>query len=328
MQREERMITRRHGLAAAAATALAGPVRAADPWPTRPIRLIVPFAPGGFTDIAARLVAVQLTPRLGQTVVVENRAGAAGIIGTEAAARSEPDGYTLVMGGVSTHAMNVTLYRRLPYDPQRDFAAVSGVANGPNILVVHPSLPARDLASLIAIVRERPGRITYGSAGAGTSTHLAGELFRGMAGVDVLHVPFRSTSLATTALLGGQLDMMFDTLASALPHVRDGKLRALAVTSPQRIGALPDMPTMAETLPGFEVGVWAGLFAPAATPRAVVDRIAAAARDALTAPELVARFAELGVAPHPAGPDEYAAFMRAEIERWGAVIRRAGITAD
>ncbi|GGG36649.1 hypothetical protein GCM10010964_25660 [Caldovatus sediminis] len=322
------MITRRLALGAAAAATLGRPAAAADPWPTRPVRIVVPFAPGGFTDIAARLLAAQLSPRLGQSVVIENRAGAAGIIGTEAVARSEPDGYTLVMGGVSTHAMNVTLYRRLPYDPQRDFAAVSGVANGPNILVVHPSLPVRDLAGLIALARERPGRLTYGSAGAGTSTHLAGELFRGMAGVDVLHVPFRSTSLATTALLGGQLDMMFDTLASALPHVRDGKLRALAVTSPRRIAALPDLPTMAETLPGFEVGVWTGLFAPVATPRPIVERIAAATRDALAAPGLVARFAELGVAPHPAGPDEYAAFMRAEIERWGAVIRRAGITAD
>jgi tripartite-type tricarboxylate transporter receptor subunit TctC len=321
------MITRRAGIAALAALA-AAPARAADPWPTRPLRLIVPFAPGGFTDIAARIVAALLTPRLGLAVVVENRAGAAGIIGTEAAARSEADGYTLVMGGVSTHAMNVTLYRRLPYDPLRDFAAVSGVANGPNILVVHPSLPVRDLAGLIALARERPGRITYGSAGAGTSTHLAGELFRGMAGVDILHVPFRSTSLATTSLLGGQLDMMFDTLASALPHVRDGKLRALAVTSPQRVRALPDMPTMAETLPGFEVGVRAGLFAPAATPRPVVERIAAATREALTAPELVTRFADLGVEPHPVGPAEYTAFVRSEIERWGAVIRRAGITAD
>jgi tripartite-type tricarboxylate transporter receptor subunit TctC len=326
------MIRRRSALAAALLAAAPYGVRAQTTgdanWPTRPIRLIVPFTPGGFTDIAARIVAAQLTPRLGQAVVVENRAGAAGIIGTEAAARSEPDGYTLVMGGVSTHAMNVTLYRRLPYDPQRDFAAVSGVANGPNILVVHPGLAARNLSELIAMARARPGAITYGSAGAGTSTHLAGELFRGMAGVDILHVPFRSTSLATTSLLGGQLDMMFDTLASALPHVRDGKLRALAVTSPRRTAALPDLPTMAETLPGFEVGVWAGLFAPAATPRPVVERIATATREALTTPELVARFADLGVSPHPAGPDEYAAFMRAEIERWGAVIRRAGITPD
>ncbi|MBP0447566.1 tripartite tricarboxylate transporter substrate binding protein [Roseomonas sp. SSH11] len=323
------MTTRREVLSATAATALLGALprpAGAQTWPTRPIRMIVAFAPGGFTDIAARIVSERLATILGQPVAVDNRAGAAGIIGTEAAARSAADGYTLLMGTISTHAMNVGLYRSLSYDPVADFAPVSGVASSPNLLVAHPSKGIRDVAALIARAKAQPGVLTYGSGGNGTSSHLAGELFKSLAGVDLLHVPFRSTAPAATALVSGQVDLMFDTLPSALPHVRDGRLTALGVTSSQRLPSLPEIPAVAETVPGFEMGVWTALFAPAGTPRAVIERVDAATREAL--PQLAPRFAELGLEPFSAGPDEVAAHLRAEIAKWTGVIRQARITAD
>ncbi|WP_207540218.1 Bug family tripartite tricarboxylate transporter substrate binding protein [Sabulicella rubraurantiaca] len=322
------MSTRRHLLAAgAAALATSAPRGAsAQSWPTRPIRLIVAFAPGGFTDIAARLLAERLGAALGQPVTVDNRAGAAGIIGTEAAARSAADGYTLLMGTISTQAMNVGLYRTLPYDPVADFAPVSGVATSPNLLVAHPSKGIGDVAALIARARAEPGVLTYGSGGNGTSSHLAGELFKSLARVDLLHVPFRSTAPAATALVAGQVDVMFDTLPSALPHAREGRLRALGVTSAQRLPGLPDIPAVAETVAGFEMGVWTGLFVPASTPAPIVERLNAATQEAL--PHLAPRFAELGLQPFAAGPAELAAHLRREIGKWMEVIRAAPITAD
>lgn len=321
------MTIRRRALLAAPltmpASALAQPA-----WPTRPIRLVVAFAPGGFTDIAARVLAERLSTDLGQPVTVDNRAGAGGIIGTEAAARSAPDGHTLLMGTISTHAMNLGLYASLPYDPVRDFAPVARVATAPNLLVAHPAAGVSDVAGLIARARAAPGGLTYGSGGNGTSSHLAGELFKAMAGVDLLHVPFRSTAPAATALLAGQVQVMFDTLPSALPQVREGRLRALGVTAPQRLPALPEVPAVAETVPGFEMGVWVGLFAPAGTPAPVVARLDAATRAALEAPELRARFADLGLEPFPAGPDELRAFLAQEITRWLGVVQRAGIRLD
>jgi tripartite-type tricarboxylate transporter receptor subunit TctC len=295
----------------------------------RPIRLIVAFAPGGATDVAARLLAERLAEGLGQPVVVENRAGAAGIIGTEAAARSPADGLTLLMGTISTHAMNLPLYgRRLSYDPVKDFAPVSRVATGPNLLVVHPSVPARSVAELVALAKAKPGGLAYGSGGNGTSTHLAAEMFKAMAGVDLLHVPFRSTAPAATALAAGQVQVMFDTIISALPLVREGQVRALAVTAPERLPALPDLPTVAETLPGFEMGIWVGLFVPAGTPAAAIARIDAATRAALAMPGLQARLEGIGAQPFPAGPEEFAAFLQAEIARWTQVVEAARITAD
>jgi tripartite-type tricarboxylate transporter receptor subunit TctC len=320
---------RRDLLPLAAGLALAAPAARAQPaWPTRPIRLIVAFAPGGFTDIAARVLAAQLGQQLGQQVVVDNRAGAAGIIGTEAAMRAEPDGYTLLMGTISTHAMNVGLYRRLPYDPVAGFTPVSRVATGPSLLVAHPSLGITDLATLIARAREKPGDITCGSAGNGTSSHLAMELLQAQAGIQFLHVPFRSTSTAAQALLAGQVQVMFDPIPSSLPQVRDGRMTAIAVTAARRLAELPAVPAMAETLPGFEMGVWVGIFGPAGLPAPIVARIDAATRQALASPELVGRFAELGMLPFPGGPQELRDFLAAEIDRWVAVVRRAGITAD
>jgi tripartite-type tricarboxylate transporter receptor subunit TctC len=319
---------RRDMLPLAAATLAASAAQAQPAWPTRPIRLIVAFAPGGFTDIAARVLAAQLGPLLGQQVVVDNRAGAAGIIGTEAAMRAEPDGYTLLMGTISTHAMNVGLYRRLPYDPVAGFTPIARVATGPSLLVAHPSLGISDLATLVARAKERPGGITCGSAGNGTSSHLAMELLQAQAGVEFLHVPFRSTSTAAQALLAGQVQIMFDPIPSSLPQVREGRMVAIAVTSPRRLAELPAVPAMAETLPGFEMGVWVGLFGPAGLPAPIVARVDAATRQALTSPDLLARFAELGMLPFPGGPQELSAFLATEIDRWVGVVRRAGITAD
>jgi tripartite-type tricarboxylate transporter receptor subunit TctC len=320
-------IRRRH-LAALAALPVAAHAQGTD-WPRRPIRLVAAFAPGGATDINARVLAERLSADLGQQMVVENRAGAAGIIGTEAVARATPDGYTLLLGTISTHAMNVPLYgARLTYDPLKDFAPVSRLSTSSNLLVVHPDVPARDVAALVAYARANPGKLAYGSGGNGTSTHLAGEMFKAMAGVDILHVPFRSTSPATTALTAGQIQVMFDTAVSALPLVREGRLRALAVTSPQRLPELPDLPAVAETLPGFEMGTWLGVFAPPATPRPIIEKIDTAMRAALADPAFRARLAQIGVEPFPAGPEEFASFVAREIERWTMVVRSARITAD
>lgn len=324
------MVTRRQLLSAASAvglsTALPPRPALAQSWPTRPIRMIVAFAPGGFTDIAARLLAERLSTSLGQPVTVDNRAGAAGIIGTEAAARSTPDGYTVLMGTISTHAMNVGLYKNLAYDPVSDFAPVSGVATSPNLLVAHPPKGIADVAGLIARARAAPGVLTYGSGGNGTSSHLAGELFKSLTGVDLLHVPFRSTAPAASAVLAGQVDLMFDTLPSSLPHAREGRLVPLGVTSANRQAGLPAIPAVAETVPGFEMGVWTALFVPAATPLPIIERLDAATREAL--PQLSARFAELGLEPFISGPQATSAYLRAEIGKWTQVIRNAGITAD
>lgn len=320
-------MTRRRAVFSATMAALATPrIASAQAWPARPIRMIVAFAPGGFTDIAARLLAERLSASLGQAVTVDNRAGAGGIIGTEAAARSPADGTTVLMGTISTQAMNVGLYRTLPYDPVADFAPVSGVATSPNILVAHPSRGIADVAALVARAKARPSALTFASGGNGTSSHLAGELFKSMAGVDLLHVPFRSTAPAASALVAGQVDLMFDTLPSSLPHVREGRLKGLGVTSARRLPDLPDLPAVAETVPGFEMGVWTALFLPAGAPRAIIERLDAATREAL--PQLRARFTELGLEPLPMNPEELATHLRAEIAKWTGVVRAARISAD
>lgn len=320
--------TRRH-FAALGAIGLARPALAQAPWPSRSIRLVAPFAPGGATDIIARLAAARLQAALGQGVVVENRAGASGIIGSELVARAAPDGYTLLMGSVTTHAVNVPMYGpRLTYDPLRDFVPVTRFAAGYNVLVVHPSVPATNVAELIALARARPGALAYGHGGNGTSSHLAGEMFKAAAGVDILTVPFRSTSPATAALLANEVQIMFDTSTSSLPLARQGSVRLLATCAPQRRPAMPEVPAVAETLPGFEMSTWSGIFAPASTPAAIVERVDAAARAALEEQETLARLAALGNEPFYAGPRDFAAFIRADIQRWTEVVRRARITAE
>ena len=323
-------MTRRHlaGLALGGA-AMARSAAAQPAWPTRPIRLIVPFAPGGATDVIARLMAARMQQELGQPLVVENRAGASGIIGSEVVARAAPDGYTILMGSVTTHAVNVPMYgARLSYDPVRDFAPVTRISAGYNVLVVHPDLPARNVAELIALAKARPGALAYGHGGNGTSTHLAGEMFKAAAGVDILTVPFRSTSPATAALLANEIQLMFDTSTSALPLVAQGRLRLLATCAPTRRPAAPDVPAVAETLPGFEMSTWSGLFAPAATPAPILARLDTAAREAMQDPQMLQRFEQLGNEPFHAGPDEFARFVRADIARWTTIVRDARITAE
>jgi tripartite-type tricarboxylate transporter receptor subunit TctC len=309
-----------------------GPARQAGAqarYPERPVRLVVAFAPGGFTDIVARLVAAKLSETLGQQVIIDNKAGAGGIIGTEVAAKALPDGYTLLLGTISTHAMNPHLYAKLPYDPVKDFAPVARIANSPNILVVHPSVPAKSVAELIALAKAKPGDLKYGSGGNGTSSHLAGEMFKAMAGVDIQHIPYRSTSNAATALLADEISLMFDTLPSSLPHVRAGKLRALAVTVAERVPSVPELPTVAGSgLPGFEMGVWVGLFAPAGTPQPVIARLDAEAKALLALPEIATRFDELGLTPFYAPPEGLAAYLREENDKWGRVIRGADIRIE
>ena len=303
---------------------------ATDPWPSRSINLIVAFAPGGFTDIAARLMADKLSVELGQPIVVENRAGAAGVIGTQAAARAKPDGYTLLLGTISTHAINVGLYKSLPYDPVKDFAPVSGVASGPLVLVVNPDIGVKTIQELIDKARAEPGKYTYGSGGPGTTSHLAAEMFKSMAGIDLLHVPYRSPSLATTGLLGKQVDMMFDTVPATISNVKAGRIMALGISGAPDAGKIVDMnlPAISDTLPGFDANTWVGMFAPAGTPPRIVEALDAALRKSLTDPALVTRLAEIGMLPFVSSSQEFAEYIRTDTQRWVELIHKNGISLD
>jgi len=305
------------------------PVAAAQNYPTKPIRLVVPFPAGGTTDILARAAAQKLSEALGQQVVVDNRPGAGGNIGADIVAKSAPDGYTLLMGTVGTHAINPSLYTKMPYDHFKDFVPVVLVAGVPNVLVVTPSLPVNSVQDLIKLAKDKPGQINFASSGSGTSIHLSGELFKTMTGVEMTHVPYKGSSPALTDLMGGQVQLMFDNLPSALPQIRGGKLRALAVTSTKRAPALPDVPTMAESgLPGFEASSWFGVLAPAGTPPAVVTRINTEINKWLQSPE--AREQLLGQGAEAAGgsPQQFVAHIRAETEKWAKVVKASGAKAD
>ena len=322
---------RRTLLLAAAALPLAMhamPAHAQADWPARPIKLIVAFAPGGFTDIAARLLADSLTRKLGQPVIVENRPGAAGFIGTQAAAQAPADGHTFLLGTISTHAINVGLYKKLPYDPVKDFLPVSGVAKGPLVLTVHPSVGAKTVADLIAKAKAQPGRLTYASGGSGTTSHLAAELLKSIAGIDLLHVPYKSPSLATTALLGGQVDIMFDTVPTSLPHVNSGRVLALGVSGNVRVELMRDVPPLGPVLQGFNPDTWAVMFAPAGTPPAIADRMGAAVAETLNAPEVTKRLSEIGMVPHPVRGAELTDFLRKDTQRWVDLIRKNNIPAQ
>jgi tripartite-type tricarboxylate transporter receptor subunit TctC len=299
----------------------------AQDYPARPIRLIVPFAPGGSSDTVSRLVAQKLSAALGQQVVLENRSGAGGNIGMDAVAKAAPDGYTLLFAAGSA-AINVSLYDRLPFDPLKDLVPVSHVCNVNGILVVHPSVPARTLREFIDLARARPDAINYASAGSGTVVHLAGEMFKSMARVNLTHVPYKGSGPALTDLLGGQVQAMFANMPGTLQHVKADKLRVLAVTGARRSPLLPDVPAISELVPGYAASTWFGVFAPAGTPAAIVARVNAEIGKALAAPDLLATLRAEGAEPVGGSAEQFAQFFREEVSRWGAVVRSSGARAN
>ena len=301
----------------------------AETYPTRPIRFVVPLAPGGAVDIAARAVAQGLSTRLGQQVVVDNRSGGGGNIGAEIVAKAPPDGYTMVMGSSSNFGVNPTLYKNLPYDAIRDFAAVSLVSFAPNALFVHPSVPAQTVKELVALAKSRPGALNFASSGQGGSNHLAGELFKMVAGIDIVHVPYKGTGPALADTISGQVQMQFGSVIAVLPHLKAGKLRALAATVPRRVAALPQVPTMAEAgYPAVETTVWTGVLVPARTPTPIVAKLNTEIVAVLKDPDLRARFAAQGAEAVGSSSAEFAAHIRREIDKWGKVVRAAGLTVN
>ena len=302
--------------------------QAPDPYPSKPLRFILPFPPGGGTDILGRLIAERMTASLGQPVVTENRGGAGGNVGAEAAARSAPDGYTIVLVAPSL-AISKSLYSKLNYDAVKDFAPVSLVATVPNVMVTHPSVPANTLAEFIRLAKTKPGEMNFGSGGSGTSNHLAGELFNIVAGVKLVHVPYKGVNLAMNDVLSGQIHLVVIGVPAAAPHIKAGRLRALALVAPQRAAALPEVPTVAEAgLPNFEVTTWYGILAPAGTPKAIVTRLNAELVKAMHAPDLKERLAAMATDPATSTPEEFADYIKREIAKWGEVVRQAGLKAD
>lgn len=294
-------------------------------YPTRPLRLVVPAAPGGGTDISARILAEGLGAALGQTVVVDNRAGAGTVLGADIVSKATPDGYVLLISPNSL-AFNAALYRKLPYDTLRDFAPISLVADQPNILVIHPSLPARSFQEFVALGRSQPGKLVYGSGGVGVGSHLAMELLLLSQKIELVHVPYKGVGPALTALLGNEVSTLLSTFASALPHVKSGRLHALGVTSAQRAPALPETPTIAESgVPGYEYGTWYGLLAPAGSPRTIVEKLSRATAEVLASPKTVDRYVGQGLTPVPSTPARFAAHLKSEIEKWTKVVRAANI---
>ena len=302
---------------------------AEDDYPNHPVRIVVPFAPGGSTDVVARILADKLQGELGQAFVVENRPGAGGNIGADVVAKSNPDGYTLLMGTTGVLAINNYLYKDMPFDPQRDFAPVSYTSLITNILVVNANVPAKNVAELVALAKSKPGQLTFASSGAGSSTHLSAELFKSMAGVDIVHVPYKGSSQAITDLMAGHVTMLVDNAPSSLPYVQQGKLRALAVTSLKRMPGLPDVPTLDEAgVKGYESLSWSGIVAPAATPKAVIAKLNAAIERVLAMPDVKKKFADLGVDPVGGPPEAFTRHIRAESEKWGRVVKAANITLN
>ncbi len=303
---------------------LAVPAQAQE-YPVKPIRLIVPFAAGGPMDIMSRAVADKLTSAWGQQVVVDNRGGAGGSIGTEIAARAAPDGYSLLTGHIGTHAVNVSLYRKLGYDPVKDFAPITLMATLPLGLFVHQSVPARSVRELIAYAKARPGQLNFASAGSGGPTHMAGEMLKAMAGIDIVHVPYKGNAAALNDLIAGQAQMMFSNLLTAMPHVRSGRLRAIAISSAQRSPQAPDLPTVAESgVPGYDILPWYGVLAPAGTPRAIVIKLNREIRAILEAPEMKLRFMAQGIDLVTSTPEDFGKLIRAEIPKWRKVVKDSG----
>jgi len=310
-----------------AALALSGPAAAQPPaWPSRPVRVIVPFGAGSGNDLVARLLAERLSRTLGQPFIVDNRVGANGSIGADAVAHAAPDGYTLFVTTNTTQAANPSLMKRLNYDPIKDFAPIGRIANTPALLVVHPSVPVRSVPELVALAKAQPGRLSYASGSAGTL--VPGAMLTSAAGIDMLHVPYKTIPQALNDVIAGQVQMMFTDMATGLPQVKAGKVRAIGISSLQPAALLPEVPPIAATLPGFELLAWYALYAPAGTPQAVIDRLNAQTRAAVADPALRERFAAMGLEPVGSTPQELAAFGRSELEKWTRLIKAAGIQPE
>ena len=323
-----RSFSRRHGLkllAAAATLAVAGGAAAQGAFPSKPINIIVPFSAGGTTDILARIVGQALSVELGQAVIIDNKPGAGGNIGGQAAARAPADGYTLFMGTVGTHAINQSLYKKMPFDPIKDFAPLSRVATVPNLLVAHPSRPYKTVKELIAYAKAHPGEVTYGSPGSGASPHVSGALFQSMTKAELTHVPYKGSAPAVSDLLGNQIAIMFDNMPSAIQHVRSGKLRPIAVTTAKRSPELPDVPTIAEAgVPGYEATSWFGLWAPVKTPADVQQKLHTALSKVLKDPAVVKKISDQGGDVVIDTPAQFDAFIKAEAAKWGKVVKESG----
>ncbi len=307
--------------------ALWSTIAVAQSYPAKPIRIIVGYPAGGPTDMIARTVAQKLSPALGQQVIVDNRPGASGMIGAELAVKAPPDGYTLLTVPI-TYAVTPSVFPKMPYDAEKDLAPVALVAAAPFILVVHPTLPVKTVKDLIALAKSRPGQINYASASAGGMPHLAGELFNIMAGVKLTHIPYKGAAPATIDLLAGQVSLMFNNMLSAMPHVKSGKLRAVAVTSAKRSSAVPELPTVAETIPGFEASGWYGAFAPAATPREIIAKLNGEINRLMRQPDVAQRLAGDGVEAVTMTPAEFGTYLHSEIVKWGKVVKISGATVD
>lgn len=329
-------IDRRRLLLASAGSLLApAAVRAQSAWPNKPVRIVVPFAPAGTTDILARALTPELTRAFGQTFIIDNKPGAGGNLGADAIAKSAPDGYNLLMGTVGTHAINAALYPKMPFDPVKDFVPVVLVAGVPNVLVMNPakaeSAGIHNVADLVRFAKANTGKLNMASSGNGTSIHLTGELFKSVTGTYMVHFPYRGSGPALLDLIGGTMDLMFDNLPSALPHIKSGKLKALAVTSIQRSAALPDLPTIAETggvMKGFDASSWFGLFAPAGTPMDIVNRINQETAKSFQSPAFKERLQSQGAIPGGQPPAEFAAFIAAETKKWAQVVKVSGAKVD
>jgi tripartite-type tricarboxylate transporter receptor subunit TctC len=310
-----------------AALSLAGPAHAAENYPVRPVRLVVGFPAGGPTDVLARLIAQKLSERLGQQFVIENKPGAGSNIATEAALNAPPDGYTILVCA-SANTINSTLYKKLPFDFARDSAAVAGLARVPNALLLHPSVPATSVAAFVAHAKANPGKINMASSGSGTTVHLAGELFKAMTGVELVHVPYRGSAPAITALVAGQVEVMFGDVTSAISHIRSGAVRALAITTASRIALLPDLPPIADTVPGYEASAWFGFVAPRGTPADIVAKLNGAINAALDDPGIKTRFAALAATPMRFAPGEFATFIGEETAKWAQAVKLSGATVE
>ncbi len=318
-----------HCLVTAMLVAAGMPALQAQDYPAKPIRLIIPYTPGGTADMLARTMGQKMAASLGQQIIVDNRPGAGGNIGAGLAAKAAPDGYTIMMGTVATHAINPNLYSTMPYDAEKDFAPIVLVATLPNLLVVNPSVPVKNVKELIALAKAKPGELAFASAGNGTSQHLSGELFKKMTGVDMIHIPYKGSAPGVSDLIGGQVQLMFDNIPSSLPQVRAGKLRALAVTGPKRSPVLPELPTLSEAgLPGFSITSWFALFAPAGTPSKILLRLNKAAAQAIASQDLRQQWMAQGIEPAGGTADQLAEFRRVEAPKWAKIIRDSGARVE